>query len=50
MKYYERALGCFKWLEVIDLPESESDDEKNKNEEPESDLNIDGKPMTEKDK
>lgn len=29
MKYYERALGCFKWLEYVEPPESEDEDDKN---------------------
>jgi hypothetical protein len=28
MKYYERALGCFKWLEYVEPPESEDEDDK----------------------
>lgn len=28
IKYYERALGCFRWLETIDEPESEEEPEK----------------------
>ena len=27
IKYYERALGCFRWLEVVEVPEVESDEE-----------------------
>lgn len=27
VKYYERALGCFKWLDVVEPPESESEEE-----------------------
>ena len=27
IKYYERALGCYKWLEVIDTPDTDSDEE-----------------------
>lgn len=30
IKYYERALGCFKWLEVIDEPDSDSENEDKK--------------------
>ena len=26
IKYYERAFGCFKWLEVIDEPDSDDED------------------------
>ncbi len=33
IKYYERALGCFKWLEVIEEPDSETDDEGKKKKE-----------------
>lgn len=27
IRYYERALGCFRWLEVVEPPEVESEEE-----------------------
>lgn len=26
IKYYERALGCYKWLEVVDGPDSDDEE------------------------
>ena len=31
--YYERALSCFKWLEVLDDPDSSDEDVKKKKKE-----------------
>lgn len=28
IRYYERALGCYKWLEVVEEPQSDSEDDK----------------------
>ena len=33
IKYYERALGCYKWLEYVEEPDSDSDQEKEKEKE-----------------
>ena len=43
MKYYERALGCFKWLEYVQPPDIESEEEveKKQDEQESEEVNID---------
>lgn len=47
IKYYERALGCFRYLEVVEPPESESEEEDDKIGKTENTENLSEKELKE---